>query len=265
MINPIGGMLANLAENLFEKLTGSEALGDIASGAVNLFSGNLLGLFGDGVDLLENVGGRGAKGKPASPAWHGTPASCPAPCDSAIAYDVEIAGSGRVARGRPVDRANCAPHGPPRVSIHDISGMIRHGHFQTPGGGRVHFQRPGYCAGVIGEPVRASGGTASGLRDILNNPSLSVEDKIAMLFAKLLEGSDTEVEGKMDELQRKQQAKEDADLGIKTGEKVSAADISRLSSELQIIMQRRSQMQSLMSNLMNMTHQSAMQVIGNIR
>jgi len=268
----IGG-IGGLIDEVVTAVTGDELLGDAAGVAANLLTGNYVGATASAFelveDLVESPGERNLSGDTKNARALAESAQPHlAPPDYMDLQPTATEGlGGRIPRGIAPPPLNGAPKGqpaPPRGQVGQSVGAT--GYSATPaplvgGGGTTH----------------RSGGIADMLRSILNDPSLSLEEKVSMLLTEMLSGMDIELEGKMDKLQGMQsrrEAVENADASddphkavpaFKDGEEPSAADISRLSSELQITMQRRAQLQSLLSNLMAMSHQTSMQVINNIR
>jgi len=103
--------------------------------------------------------------------------------------------------------------------------------------------------------VPAAATTAQKIREILADPTLSLEDRVSMLLSTMVDGLDKQIDDKASALAASQDPS-----SPKNG-----ADTQLLQTQLQSLMQKRSQMIALESNLMGMFQQTAMQVIQNIR
>lgn len=284
VLGAIGGAVGGLGSLVGEvatELTGSQALGDVAGAAVDLLSGNVPGAIVQGIDLGRDV----VEAQAPPPAGPGLPASAaeaagtaPAPGwatgDPGVAETQGYAGPPRAsgkgknpdpgasnrpdtvlhpspAAGHPVAKAG-AGHGP--VTGHPVTSAGGHpatGHPVTPAGGHPATPVPAHPA----TPAAAS--PASTLRGILDNPALSLEDKVAMLLSSLVDGLDGQIKTEMGALANAQTAT--------AGGTSSAGDVQQLETKLQLLVQRRSQMLTMLSNLEGLFNQTSMQVIGNIR
>ncbi|MDF1563707.1 MAG: hypothetical protein P1V51_11735 [Deltaproteobacteria bacterium] len=253
-------------DDLVTGLTGSEVLGDAAGLVVNMATGNYIGAIEEGMQLIDDLQQQANHPAEACPTYEEAQAEVEVEVTVRQGEPSPFSETARVAESAAREAAAELESRFDRMPAVDVDVTV-----QPRGGVEVDVEvevRTGWS-----EPTGAASGAreslAAKLGAILNDPSLSLEDKIALIFGELLGGLDGEIEGKMDALHDKQAAKERSESGAKgkpaKGGEASAADISRLSSELQILMQRRSQMQSLLSNILGMSHQSAMQTIANIR
>jgi hypothetical protein len=118
-----------------------------------------------------------------------------------------------------------------------------------------------------GRPGRPGSGSDSNVRDILNNPNMSLEDKVEAILMGILQDVDSEILQAMDDLA----AAQDKRAGIKNdkGNEKALADadssIEFVQMRLQKLVQKRQQMFDLMSNMSAKFHEMQKHVINNIR
>jgi hypothetical protein len=118
-----------------------------------------------------------------------------------------------------------------------------------------------------GRPGRPGSGSDSNVRDIINNPNLSIEDKVEAILMGILQDVDEEILQAMDDLASAQ----DKRAGIKNdkGNEKALADadssIEFVQMRLQKLVQKRQQMFDLMSNMSAKFHEMQKHVINNIR
>lgn len=107
-------------------------------------------------------------------------------------------------------------------------------------------------------------GGAGGIRDILNDPSLSIEEKLQLVLARLMEGTDDQILSTMDELAQAQARK----AGLASDDKEGLAQAQRgeelINMRLQKLIERRKQMFELMSNLSEKFNEMAKTAIQNL-
>jgi hypothetical protein len=122
----------------------------------------------------------------------------------------------------------------------------------------------GGCDGPgAGRPGRGSG---ANVRDILQDPTLSIEDKIQMLLMSLMQNMDEEILQTMDDLA----AAQDKRAGIKNekGNEKKLADADRnlefIQARLQKLIEKRKLMFELMSNMSTKFHEMARTAISNL-
>lgn len=96
---------------------------------------------------------------------------------------------------------------------------------------------------------RICGGTTPQQRfsSILNDPTLSLEEKMALVFAEIQDELDGQIEAKMEDI-----AQADGDAS------------TRLTQELQLLVQKRERMTTLATNLSRMMNDMSMRVLQNI-
>jgi hypothetical protein len=118
-----------------------------------------------------------------------------------------------------------------------------------------------------GRPGRPGSGSDSSARDIINNPNLSIEDKVQAILMGILQDVDQEILQAMDDLATAQ----DKRAGIKNdkGNEKALADadssIEFVQMRLQTLVQKRQQMFDLMSNMSSKFHEMHNHIINNIR
>jgi hypothetical protein len=121
-----------------------------------------------------------------------------------------------------------------------------------------------------GSTASTSAGKTSGgsnIRDILNNPNLSIEEKLQAIMMALTESVDAEILQTMDDLA----AAQDKRAGIENKEenKKAAADADRnvefINLRLQKLMEKRKSMFDLMSNMSSKFNEMAKTAINNLR
>ncbi|WP_375767349.1 hypothetical protein NR798_37575 [Archangium gephyra] len=127
-------------------------------------------------------------------------------------------------------------------------------------------ERPGASTGSA--PSGSTGGTAgSSMRGIINDPSMSLEEKIETILMSLTEKMDGEILQTMDALA----AAQDKQAGIKNGkgdEKAladSQRDIDRLNLRLQKLVEKRKMMFEMMSTLSMKFNEMAKTALSNMR
>jgi hypothetical protein len=117
------------------------------------------------------------------------------------------------------------------------------------------------------EPTRPPSTSGPGVKDIIKDPSLSLEDKIEAILQGITEKMDGEILGLMDELA----AAQDRQSGIKNGkgdEKAladSQRNIDRISLRLQKLVEKRKMMFEMMSTLSTKFHEMAKTALSNMR
>ncbi len=118
-----------------------------------------------------------------------------------------------------------------------------------------------------GRPGRPGSGSDTNARDIINNPNMSLEDKVEAILMGILQDVDQEILQAMDDLATAQ----DKRAGIKNdkGNEKALADadssIEFVQMRLQKLVQKRQQMFDLMSNMSAKFHEMQKHVINNIR
>lgn len=219
-------MLSNFVQEAVQSMTGSEELGKVAGLVADLKTGNYLGALMRGTDIINSS-----------------------------AHDLQAEaevrwgpGAHLMICGMPALVAKCCP-GPEGELSFDFS----------------------YGLGLIGWSVSFSlgrGGAEScaspAVRSVLDDPSLSLEAKVALLFAELIDDLDGQIEGKLRDLEGASRAQEASKAAGGDGES-AANDFNRISTEVQMLMQKRSQMYGLQSNMMSMFNDVSMQIINNVR
>ncbi|RMG21018.1 MAG: hypothetical protein D6729_01790 [Deltaproteobacteria bacterium] len=220
-LSPAGELL----EGAVEALTGNAMLGDLASLGLNLSLMNWPAAVADVVEVMGDV----AAGEQAI--------ELPSP-DVAYAE----AADGYSDDEEPPEDAPAPAEGRPRG--HPAEPASRHE--AVPVGTQVvgeGFQRQ------VDEAIRAHELIAPymRLRAILNDASLPLEEKIAMVFAEIQDQLDAKIEKKMEEV-----AQADGDAS------------NKLTQELQLLVQKRERMTTLSTNLSRMMNDMSMRVLQNI-
>ncbi len=222
-------MISDLVQDTVQRMTGREELGKLAGIFVDLKTGNYLGALGRKADLAFS---------------------------SASDFEVRAElkwgpGAHLIICGNPAAVAESCP-GPGK----DISVEFSYGFGLFGWSVSFSFGNGGGC-----EPPPAA---SPEMRSILDDPSLSLEAKVALLFAQIIDDLDSQVDGKLRALEDSSRAQEldKADGG--DGE-AAANDFNRISTEVQMLMQKRSQMYGLQSNMMSMFNDVSMQIISNVR
>jgi hypothetical protein len=114
------------------------------------------------------------------------------------------------------------------------------------------------------KPVGSGG---SSVKSILDNPNMSVEDKIQAILMSIAENTDDELLGVLNDMadQRDQRAT----LGTSDADKQKAAKIDSSMQELELrlqkLMEKRKAMFELMSNMSSKFHEMAKTAISNLR
>ena len=103
----------------------------------------------------------------------------------------------------------------------------------------------------------ASSNSASGNWDFLRNPSLSLEEKLMLLMAKLAEHYDDEINEKMGEIEKAS--------GKGSGSKEQSSDLQTLQVNLQMLMQQRQQMFQTVTAMLRSLHDTSMAAIRNLK
>lgn len=222
-------MISDLVQNTVQNLTGSEELGKLAGLIADLNTGNYLGALMRGSELLQG---------------------------SAKDFQVEAEcrwgpGAHLQICGRPPVMAATCP-GPSEVSVevgYQFGFIGWSASFSVSQGGGC--QAGAGCAGP-------------GVRSILDDPGLSLEAKVAMLFAGLIDDMDDQIEGKLRDLEAASKAQAQDKAAGGDGES-AGNDFNRISTEVQMLMQKRSQMYGMQSNMMSMFNDVSMQIINNVR
>jgi hypothetical protein len=120
---------------------------------------------------------------------------------------------------------------------------------------------------VSGTPPSSGGRPGSSARDIINNPNMSLEEKIDAILMSLTEKMDGEILQTMDDLT----AAQDKQAGIKNGkgdEKAlsdSQRDIDRINMRLQKLIEKRKTMFEMMSTLSMKFNEMAKTALSNMR
>ena len=221
-------MLSDFVQGTVQNMTGSDELGKLAGLFTDLKTGNYVGAIVRGSDLLAGSA-----------------------ADFKLQAEVRWGpGAHMVICGSPADIAATCP-GPREISV-----------------------EVGYNFGFFGWSVNVTvsqgGGEAAeptaspAMRSIIDDPGLSLEAKVALLFANLIDGLDGEIEGKLREMEAASKAQEADKAGGGDGE-AAGNDFNRISTEIQMLMQKRSQMYGLQSNMMSMFNDVSMQIINNVR
>jgi hypothetical protein len=122
--------------------------------------------------------------------------------------------------------------------------------------------RPGTGSGGSSPATRSSGDVAS----ILNDPSMSIEEKIELVLSGLMDNSDAEIVATMDELA----AAQNKSAGIKEcpgadkARQESQTSVEKLNLKLQKLMEKRKAMFELMSNMSTKFNEMAKAAISNL-
>lgn len=141
---------------------------------------------------------------------------------------------------------------------------------QPPGGTN---QTGGTCQPVRSQPPAgvAVGGCqpqTNPVRDILNNPSMSPNEKLEAILFAIADAADNEALDIAQQISNLQDKQAGIDKSSKEGQAEAAQaqqDIDRLSQRLQKLMERRTQMMQLISNINKAMHENAMLCISNLR
>ncbi|MFW6369178.1 MAG: hypothetical protein ACOC0J_01190 [Myxococcota bacterium] len=217
-------ILGDLVETAVQNLTGSEQLGKMAGLYADLQMGNYLGAVQRGGELLTSSGADFQA--EAELRW------------GPFAH-VQICGPA------PVFAETCP--GPAELNV-ELG---------------CRFGLLGWSASFsvgLGQPD----GQEQAVGSIVDDPSLSLEAKVALLFAGLTDDLDGEIEGKLRDLEQASRAGEQDKAAGGDGES-AANDFNRISTEIQMLMQKRSQMYGMQSNMMSMFNDVSMQIINNVR
>ena len=214
-----------IAEGIVGTVTGNDFLGDVAGVITNIATGNIPGAVSQGVEaLLSGVDLLDDMGLLAPPGQQGAEGSY---CTLGYATDPGVEGGGgyqeRPSKGIGRGRGGGARRTPVK-------------------------ERPP----ARGRPAKGCGPAGDDFGRILNDPSLSLEEKIAMLFAAILDKLDGEIEGALKDV-----AKSESGGG---GESASTQQ-----QKLQLLMQRRERMNGLATNLNKMMSEMSMRIISNFR
>lgn len=221
VISGIGG----LADELATALTGDKTIGDAVGLAVDLATGNYLGAVSEGADLIEAGMGHQGAGETRTLGTGGGAEGCPPP--GMAAAQAQVAADSAAAQ----------------AGTQATQGYAAHPAARAASAQRAHAASP------------AEASTAQKIREILADPTLSLEDRVSMLLSTLVDGLDQRIDDKASALAASQDPSSSK----------SGNDTQLLQTQLQSLMQKRSQMIALESNLMGMFQQTAMQVIQNIR
>ena len=117
-------------------------------------------------------------------------------------------------------------------------------------------------------PAGASSSGGSQISDILNDPNLSPEEKIEAIMESLVSSADDDL---LDTAKQLDQARVDGskiDASSDAGKEQAAKsqnNIDALTRRLQSIVQRRTEMMGMLTNISQTFHESAMRCISNIR
>ncbi len=240
VLNAISGLdpralVGNLVQDTVGGLTGNDALGRAAGLVADIKTGNLFGAIQRGGELVQNS-------------------------FSDIRAEVDLRwGPGAHLRlgGTPVQVAeSCpAPEKGQGVELNVSMGLF---------GWSMNVRMFGGddAGSDMGNP--ASVGASDGMKGILNDPSLSLEAKVALLFADLIDDLDEQIEGKLGDLDNASRAQQQDKASGGDGES-AGNDLNRISTEVQMLMQKRSQMYGLQSNMMAMFNDVSTQIINNVR
>ncbi|WP_163995421.1 hypothetical protein [Pyxidicoccus caerfyrddinensis] len=134
------------------------------------------------------------------------------------------------------------------------------------------LRQAGAVQGSSGTPSTTGGGKpvgsgGSSVKSILDNPNMSVEDKIQAILMSIAENTDDELLGVLNDMadQRDQRAT----LGTSDADKQKAAKIDSSMQELELrlqkLMEKRKAMFELMSNMSSKFHEMAKTAISNLR
>lgn len=134
-------------------------------------------------------------------------------------------------------------------------------------------QTGGTCQPVRSQPPAgvAVGGCqpqTNPVRDILNNPSMSPNEKLEAILFAIADAADNEALDIAQQISNLQDKQAGIDKSSKEGQAEAAQaqqDIDRLSQRLQKLMERRTQMMQLISNINKAMHENAMLCISNLR
>jgi hypothetical protein len=130
-----------------------------------------------------------------------------------------------------------------------------------------------FIGNVVGPSGTGTGGCGGGgdpFGDILNDPSMSLEDKVMAILEKCYDQTDQAVYGLADKVGQAQQASTAAQSGGQTSGSTGSSgpngeSLQSLEFKLQDTMQKRSQLMDLMSNLEKCFNDADMNVINNIK
>jgi hypothetical protein len=100
---------------------------------------------------------------------------------------------------------------------------------------------------------------------ILNNPSMSLEDKVMAILEKCYDNTDQQVQGQVQALANAQQASGGSQGGSQTGATGNGQSMQTMEIQLQDLMQKRTQLSDLMSNMSKTFNDAAMTAINNIK
>ncbi|MFP2911806.1 hypothetical protein ACLESD_43650, partial [Pyxidicoccus sp. 3LFB2] len=115
-----------------------------------------------------------------------------------------------------------------------------------------------------GRPV---GGSGTSVKGILDNPNMSVEDKIQSILMSISQNTDDELLGVLNEMADSRDKR--ATLGTSDADKKTAAKLDSSMQELELrlqkLMEKRKAMFDLMSNMSSKFHEMAKTAISNLR
>jgi hypothetical protein len=149
-----------------------------------------------------------------------------------------------------------------RISKYGVRGERQVTSPGTPVGSRSPV-----CGTSPEAPTRSPSTGGRGARDIINDPRMSLEEKIETLLLGLTEKMDGEILGLMDDLAEAQERQS----GIKNGKGNDKAladsqrDIERIQMRLQKLVERRKMMFEMMSTLSMKFHETAKTALSNMR
>jgi hypothetical protein len=230
-----GGAVGDFVQNTVTQLTGSEALGQVAGMVTDAKTGNWFGVINRGIDFLDGIE------------------------DFQVEAELRWGpGSAQRICGTPGAVAESCPGPKDRISVDfgwDL-GFVGWGIKFTVGGGECTEGGAG-TKGACPSP-------SAGMKSILDDPTLSLEAKVAMLFAAMIDDLDDQIEGKLRDMESASQAQQKA-KGTGGDSEAAGNDFNKLSTEVQMLMQKRSQMYGLQSNMMSMFNDVSMQIINNVR
>lgn len=147
------------------------------------------------------------------------------------------------------------PIGPPRVDRNRLAAEVREG------------ERRGAYGNDSSNVAWTPGGVGSGsstVHDIMSNPSLSPMEKIEMLMQAMADQADQEALGIAQDIDQMQAQQRGLDTKSPEGQKKAAElqeSIDKKMQRMQKLLQRRTEMMALVTNLNQMQHENAMRCI----
>jgi hypothetical protein len=166
--------------------------------------------------------------------------------------------------------ANNISHGEVKAEIFRINQQVKYGDIDGPGG---PGESPPPVAGAPQPPSpkkpppRVGGQAPGGISEIINNPSLSLEEKIMLILQQIMDDADKEVLATMDKLDKERSARaKEAAKDKPDQEAISSFDsaMEKTQMRLQNLMEKRKRMFDLQSTMSNKFHEMAKTAIQNL-